>query len=334
MSVKDEVRSAKYEERARAFLRYAWVTLGVTLLVIVWGAVVRATGSGAGCGSHWPLCNGVVVPPDPTTATIIEFVHRITSGGVMILAVGLLLWARRIFPPDHQARRWARISLIFMVVEALIGAGIVLLGLVEDNASVLRALYVGGHLVNTLLLVGAILITIWWASQRNASTVQVRRLFSHPTWEISAALLALLVVASTGAIVALGDTLFPAASLAEGVRADLDPAAHFLIRLRVWHPVVAAVTAGWLLVAVSRGTITGRPARLVVASLVVQTALGVINLLLLAPLALQMAHLFVSNLVWMAVVWAWMQTRAGYEVQSTKYEVRGVLDRAATSLRG
>src|SRR5690606_10550334 len=72
MSVKDEVRSAKYEERARAFLRYAWVTLGVTLLVIVWGAVVRATGSGAGCGSHWPLCNGVVVPPDPTTATIIE----------------------------------------------------------------------------------------------------------------------------------------------------------------------------------------------------------------------------------------------------------------------
>jgi cytochrome c oxidase assembly protein subunit 15 len=304
----------------RWFLRYAWATLGVTLLVIVWGAVVRATGSGAGCGSHWPLCNGVVVPLDPTTATIIEFVHRITSGGVMLLAVGLVLWARRVFPVDHQVRRWARISLVFMIIEALIGAGIVLLGLVEDNASLLRALYVGGHLVNTLLLVGAITITIWWA-QQGAGT-RGGPMFAQPAWGLSVALLALLVVASTGAIVALGDTLFPSASLTEGLRADLDPAAHFLIRLRVWHPVIAAATAGWLLVLASRGTVEGRSAPMVVAAVVAQTVLGVINLLLLAPLSLQMAHLLVSNLVWMAVVWAWMQARgtalSGHEVQSTK----------------
>ena len=91
----------------RAFIRFAWITLAVTIVVIVWGAVVRTTGSGAGCGSHWPLCNGGVVPLAPTTATIIEFTHRLTSGVAMILALVLALWARRLFPVGQRARRWA-----------------------------------------------------------------------------------------------------------------------------------------------------------------------------------------------------------------------------------
>lgn len=294
--------------RAGGFLAYAWTTLGVTLLVIVWGAVVRATGSGAGCGSHWPLCNGDVLPLDPTTATMIEFVHRVTSGGVMLLAFGLLIWARRLQPAGHPVRRWAGISVVFMVVEALIGAGIVLLGLVEDNASLMRAIYVGGHLVNTLLLVGAIMITIWWASQRQ-TVDRLDPMFGPAPRGITIALLALLVVSSTGAVVALGDTLFPDASLAAGLRADLDPSSHVLIRLRIWHPLVAGLTAVWLLVLAARGSLRGPASRWVVAAVVGQTLLGVVNLLLLAPLALQMAHLFVSNLLWMAVVWTWMDTR-------------------------
>src|ERR1043165_6000488 len=71
----------------RTFTRFAWFTLTITVVVIVWGAVVRATGSGAGCGSHWPLCNGVVVPIAPRAATVIEFVHRLTSGLAMILSI-------------------------------------------------------------------------------------------------------------------------------------------------------------------------------------------------------------------------------------------------------
>src|SRR5262245_46466786 len=155
-------------DRLRRFIRFAWLALAMSVLVIVWGAVVRATGSGAGCGSHWPLCNGDVVPLAPTVGTIIEFVHRLTSGLVMILAVGLVLMARRTFPPGHQARKWAVISLVFMLIEAAIGAGIVLLKLVEGNTSALRAGYVGGHLVNTLLLVAAMTTTIWSAQARPA----------------------------------------------------------------------------------------------------------------------------------------------------------------------
>jgi len=296
--------------RTSSFLTYAWITLGVTILVIVWGAVVRATGSGAGCGSHWPLCNGVVVPLDPTVDTVIEFVHRITSGVVMIMALGLMLWARRLYGAGHQVRRWAMITFVFMMVEAAIGAGIVLLELVGDNASAARAAYVGGHLVNTLLLVGAMLTTIWWAQTSGPGTSRLAPMFAGRARDLSLALLALLVVAATGAVVALGDTLFPHASLAEGIAADFDPTSHFLIRLRIWHPVIAALTAIGLLVRASREGAPTLSGRLIVVFVVAQTLLGVVNLLLLAPLPLQMAHLVMSNLLWMAVVWTWLDVRS------------------------
>lgn len=302
------------------FLRFAWATLGVTLLVIVWGGVVRATGSGAGCGSHWPLCNGAVMPLDPTLATTIEFVHRLTSGAVMLMAVWLVVLARRTFPVGSQVRRWAWISLVFMLIEAAIGAGIVLLELVADNASAMRAVYVGGHLVNTLLLVGAMTTTLWWAHQRTSapehkSTSTPERSSTLP---LTACLLGMLLVASTGAVVALGDTLFPHASLAEGIAADFDPTSHFLIRLRVWHPIAAVVLASGLLWLAWVSPIFQAPSqvvtrRLVVWAVLVQSSLGVINLLLLAPLPLQMAHLLVSNLLWMPLVWAWWNARMPHE---------------------
>jgi cytochrome c oxidase assembly protein subunit 15 len=300
-------RAGHSTARLVRFERYAWATLVVTLIVIVWGAVVRATGSGAGCGSHWPLCNGAVMPLDPTSETLIEFVHRLTSGAVMVMALALLLWSRRLFGAGHPVRRWAHIAFTFMLIEAAIGAGIVLLELVGDNASVARALYVGGHLVNTLLLVGAQLATLWWIRVRRPITLAAG--WSSPAKTYGLALVALLLVASTGAVVALGDTLFPHESLADGLAADLDPTAHFLIRLRVLHPVIAAMTAVWLLVAVAREPVAHPVNHLLVAAVIGQTLLGVINLLLLAPLSLQLSHLLLSNLLWMTVVWRWFEAR-------------------------
>ena len=296
-------------DRVRAFVRYAWFALAMSVLVIVWGAVVRATGSGAGCGSHWPLCNGDVVPLAPTVATLIEFVHRVTSGVVMILAVGLVVMARRTFPAGHQARKWAAISLVFMVIEAAIGAGIVLLKLVEGNTSALRAGYVGGHLVNTLFLIAAMTTTIWTA-QLEAGRHDRGQSSTRPSG-FTVAMVLMLLVAATGAIVALGDTLFPSESLAAGLAADLDPTAHFLIRLRVWHPVLAAAVASYLFWIAWRhpafaGEVQAMPRQLVMMLIAFQVGLGLVNLLLLAPLSLQMAHLLVSNLLWIALVWSWL----------------------------
>jgi heme A synthase len=200
-----------------------------------------------------------------------------------------------------------------MLIEAAVGAGIVLLRLVEDNASALRAGYVGGHLVNTLLLVGAMTTTLWAARPPRVDAAAASRPRGSATG-LSLVMLAMFVIAASGAIVALGDTLFPHASLAEGIAADLDPTAHFLIRLRIWHPLLAASVGLYLFWLAWRDPVFGgeaqaTPRQLVMMLVVGQCALGVINLLLLAPLALQMAHLLVSNLLWIPLVWAWRTAR-------------------------
>ncbi|NOT09425.1 MAG: hypothetical protein HOP28_14615 [Gemmatimonadales bacterium] len=142
---------------------FAWGVLGVNLFVILWGALVRATGSGAGCGRHWPLCNGQVLPQSPATNTLIEFTHRATSGVALLLVIALWWWSRRAFPAGHRARRAALWSLGLIVVEALIGAGLVLFELVENDDSLFRVAYLSGHLLNTFVLLGALALTAWWA---------------------------------------------------------------------------------------------------------------------------------------------------------------------------
>jgi heme a synthase len=280
--------------RVQKFVRFASFTLAITVVVIVWGAVVRATGSGAGCGSHWPLCNGDVVPLAPKTSTIIEFTHRLTSGLALVLSVVMFVWARRLFPAGHRARTWAGGALAFMLAEAAIGAGIVLLELVENNASALRAIYQAVHLTNTMFLVGAMTAVIH-AGQRAEGQGQ-REVAGTRSQGQTLALILMILVAALGAIVALGDTLFPHASLAEGIAADFDSTSHFLIRLRIWHPILAAAAS---LLAV----FTFRTA-LITTLVIAQVGLGVLNLMMLAPLPLQMAHLLGSNALWIAMVWA------------------------------
>jgi cytochrome c oxidase assembly protein subunit 15/protoheme IX farnesyltransferase len=306
---------------AGTFRRVAWAALAATVLVIVWGAVVRATGSGAGCGSHWPLCNGVVVPVAPAAKTIIEFVHRLSSGVAMLLSLGLMIAARMVFPRGHRARVWAVAAFVFMLIEAAVGAGLVLLGLVENNASALRAAYISVHLTNTMLLMGAMTGMIWWAGQPPVSVRIVR------SRALTVALIALIAVAATGAIVALGDTLFPAASLSQGLAADLDSTSHFLIRLRAAHPILAVAVA-LVTIGLTRRDPTfagprGASSRALVVSLIcVQASLGAINLLALAPLPLQMAHLLVSNLLWIALVWAWVGGQTGVRRGSDEGQTR------------
>ncbi len=287
------------------FARYAWATLGFNLLVILWGALVRATGSGAGCGRHWPLCNGEVLPRDPATPTLIELTHRLTSGVALLLVFGLFFWSRRAFPEGHRARRAATWSLVFIIVEALVGAGLVLFELVAGNDSLARAGYLAVHLLNTFLLVGALGLTAWWGGSAPATPLDWRG--RSPGWLLTG-LLALLVVGMTGAVAALGDTLFPAGSLREGFRADFSPTAHLLIRLRALHPLFAVLTGLYLSVVVwvvgreRPDALEGRWARLVPGLVMTQLAVGLVNLLLLAPVTLQLLHLLVADLLWLALV--------------------------------
>jgi cytochrome c oxidase assembly protein subunit 15 len=285
--------------------RAAWLVLVYNLGVIAWGAYVRATGSGAGCGAHWPLCDGRIVPRSLGVATLIEYSHRITSGLALVSVVLLLVWVRRVCPPGHPARRGALMSLIFMLTEAAVGAGLVLFELVADNASMARALFMAVHLTNTFILVGWLALTAWWLS--GGEDVDLSRAPAR-TAAVGGLLLALILVGVSGAIAALGDTLFPSRTLAEALAADLSPASHLLIRLRMFHPALAIATAVLLAVAAPLlAARSGAPravqlARGVAGLAVLQLMVGVVNVLLLAPVWMQLLHLLVADALWIALV--------------------------------
>jgi len=312
------------------FAKYAWFALAFNLLVIVWGAYVRASGSGAGCGSHWPLCNGEVIPGSPTIKTIVEFSHRLSSGLALLLVAGALVWAFRAYggsptvrvgvdigstptltvglPPlavKRQLRYLSAAAMFFMLMEAAIGAGLVLFEMVAENKSIARALWVSAHLVNTFLLVGTLAIMAWTATTGGRLNVRgqgsINRVFA-------AAIVATLILGVSGAVSALGATLFPVTSLAEGLKQDLSPTAHVLIRLRFFHPLIAIGVGGLLILtaffARSRrsGNDVKRWSTALIALVLVQLGAGAINLLLHAPIWLQLVHLLLSDLVWIALV--------------------------------
>jgi heme A synthase len=295
----------KIQFKLKRFSKYAWGVLIFNLLVILWGAYVRASGSGAGCGSHWPLCNGEVIPQSQQVATLIEFTHRLSSGTSLLLIIGLFLWAFRAYPKDHVVRLGASLSMVFIITEALIGAGLVLFRWVAKDASIGRVISISLHLVNTFLLLASLSLTAWWST--GGKPIRLKDQGALLVW-LFIGLVGVLLLGVTGAITALGDTLFPSSSLAEGFQQDFSPAAHFLIRLRFWHPLIA-ISAGFYLIFVASllGFLRSdqqlrRFALVFVILFLVQLGIGVTNLALLAPVWMQIIHLLFADLVWISLV--------------------------------
>lgn len=288
------------------FAKYSWGVLAYNLLVILFGAYVRATGSGAGCGSHWPLCNGVVIPREPGIETIIEFTHRLTSGVALLLVLVLFVWAFRKYSKGNHVRLGASLSLLFVITEALVGAGLVLFEWVAEDASTGRAISISVHLVNTFLLLAALSLTAWWGSGGRPVRTSNRGI---ALWGFVIGFIGVILIGSSGAITALGDTLFPIDSLSEGISQDFDPSSHFLIRLRVWHPIIAIVVGFYVIflslvtgMLAEENKINKRIATLLSGLFVIQLIAGLINLILLAPIWMQILHLLLADLVWIALV--------------------------------
>ena len=287
------------------FSIFSWGVLGYNIAVILWGAFVRATGSGAGCGEHWPTCNGEIIPRAPQMETMIEFVHRISSGLTLLLVAALVVWAWRKFKRGSPVRFASGAALFFVLVEAALGAGLVLFGWTADDDSVGRAIMMMVHLVNTFLLLGNLTLTAVWATWGSPERFHLPARWE---WLLPLSLVGILVLGASGAITALGDTLFPAASLAEGMRAEFSGSAHFLLRLRVFHPLIA-VLSGVLVYLAARNALNRvkkpaaqRAAGLVIGLFGLQLLLGGINVVLLAPVWMQLIHLLVSNLIWIVQV--------------------------------
>lgn len=291
--------------------RFAWFYVAYLVAVILFGAWVRISGAGAGCGDHWPMCNGDIIPQAASAKTMIEYTHRLTSGLCGIFGIALLTWV-------WGRYGWGRIlagalaSLFFLLLEGFIGAVLVKKQLVVDDASVSRALVISIHLTNTLLLTATTAATAWWIGRPQAQA-EVRRGYGL----LSFSLLALIVTNVTGAITALGDTLFPVqptlgSGLFARIRDDLTAGQHFLVQLRIVHPIVAVTTALFLLgvfLALKRQT-SELLQRLVVwgaGAVVLQMALGVLNVALAAPGWMQIVHLLVSQGIWILAVIVWLE---------------------------
>jgi heme a synthase len=306
---------------SRALTRFAWAVVGYNVLVILWGALVRATGSGAGCGNHWPLCNGQVIPLSPTLHTIIEFTHRCMTGGSTFVVLALLVWTFRETVRGQAARGLAVLSTLLLVNEAFLGALLVKLGYVTGNQSVGRMVVLSVHLSNTLLLLAALTLTARFlgTGQGWARTLRGGKF----AWAV-AGLAATIVVGVSGSLAALGDTLFPSASLRAAFAQDFDAAAPWLLRLRGLHPASAVVAAGfvvWLVLGARRRGL-GRRAMVVVGLLAAQFVFGIADVLLLAPAWMQILHLLGADMYWIALVVltaevVWPRTKGDVSRQSS-----------------
>jgi len=287
------------------FSRYAWGVLLWNVLVALWGAYVRATGSGAGCGSHWPTCNGEIIPRSPQVETLIEFTHRATSGLAFLSVLLLLFLALRLFPKGHPVRLGAGLSFFFMVTESLVGASLVLFGWVADNVSAERAVVQMVHLANTYFLLAALALTAWWAS--GGAPLRLRGQ-GAVGWALLLGLLALLFLGMSGAVTALGDLLFPVRNTLEALERSLTPGEHFLVRLRVLHPLIAVsvglyvVFAGFLVAHLRPSEATRRLAQGLAYLYGVQLLAGLVNVWLKAPVWMQILHLFLAYAVWLLFV--------------------------------
>lgn len=296
------MQKAKNGQYSR-FVKYAWFVVFYTVLVILWGAVVRATGSGAGCGNHWPICNGQVIPRADSVEVLIEFSHRVTSAFSGLLVLIMLVWAYRLKPVSRFVRIMAVLSFIFILIEGGIGAALVRLELVEDNATVLRAWAIGLHLINTLVLLFWQVLTAWGAMY----TPEQRRYKANSaiTGALAVGLIGFCVLSAAGAVTALGDTLLMSGSLdALGANAN----EHFIVQMRVYHPVIAIIVSIYLVAFGYWMLQRNYPERVqfynqaMIMLIALQTGVGILNIYLKAPVWMQVTHLLIADTLWIVII--------------------------------
>ena len=289
-------RALEFLRSGRWLSAFAAAVLGWMVLVILWGAVVRATGSGAGCGAHWPLCNGDFVPRHPRLATVIEFTHRSMSGICTGLVAALLAWTFLAHPSGSRVRKAAAWSGLLLITEALLGAVLVLGGYVEHNASNARVAMQCIHFTNTMVLLGTLTLAWWWQRPRLTAVTDS----AVPSRLGIAALAFTVLTGATGSVAALADTLFPATDLRSALMADLSASSPLLVRMRWIHPA-ASLGASLLIGALALRV--GRTRKVVLFSLLAaQVVLGVADVFALAPVSLQVLHLLGADLLWISLI--------------------------------
>jgi heme a synthase len=288
-----------------AFAKFAWFALAYNLIVILWGVFLRASYSGDGCGQHWLTCGGEAIPTAPELKTVIEFSHRITTALGGLVVVTLAVWAFLNRKNYKYVNYFAAMSLLFILIEGAIGGGLVLTGNTAANWTPTRPYWTAGHLINTFVLIAFLALTAWAASGTRTFTKAISR---RSLGLAAAGVIAVFVVSVTGSMAALTTMLFPAESLSQGVAMDFAPDSHPLLRLRILHPMAAIVAgvgifsiSGWVRANSNEGAAQwwSRATSVLILS---QIGFGAATLLMLGPIVMQLGHLLLADLLWIAFV--------------------------------
>lgn len=299
------------ETKLDRFAKYAWFVVVWNVVVILWGVFLRASKSGDGCGQHWLTCQGEVVPSAPELKTVIEYSHRITSAIAGVVILILLIWAFSIWRRNRSIittgiLRMATGSFVFVVFEGLIGRGLVLTGNTAENLTPERPFWMAGHLLNTFILLAFLTLTAWYASGGTPLRYKVDKKYLAI---IAIGILAVFVVGISGSIAALSHMIFPSGTLAEGVAKDFSPTSNILLRLRLLHPITAILTSvflifltGWLAKESGKDKGVVRWSNVLSVLVLAQIAFGSLTLFTLAPILMQLGHLFLADSIWISYV--------------------------------
>jgi len=291
--------------------KYAWFVLAYNIVVIIWGVFLRASKSGDGCGQHWLTCHGEIIPSAPEMKTVIEFSHRITSGLDGFIVLALVVWAFLAWRSGKSKKtktvlKTAIVSLVFVITEALVGAGLVLTGNTAETLTAARPFWMAGHLINTFILLAFLSLTAWFASggKRFDFKAQPKILLL-----LGGAVAGILLIGLSGSVAALSSMLFPSETLTEGIAKDFSATSNILLRLRVSHPILSVAVGGYLIFLASwiknkfaAFSSVVRWANALSLLVFIQFASGAVTLLTLAPIVMQIVHLFLADAVWISFV--------------------------------
>ncbi|MFS4460109.1 COX15/CtaA family protein [Bdellovibrio sp. HCB2-146] len=288
--------------RAR-FQKFAGLLLAYTILVILWGAWVRISHSGDGCGDTWPLCHGQLIPEAQRGKTWVEYGHRLMSGIYGFVVIYFWWVARRLYPAKHFARKAALATLIFMITEALLGAKLVLFKLVTTNDTPYRAFVMALHQINSFMLTGAVALAYAGALEKNILTPasKTARRYQLLPWII-------VIIGITGAWASLSNSLFPTENLWQGLMDDFSSESHFLVRLRGLHPALALLGGGslalffWLFAQTSELDVIKKRSVFMSALIICGILFGIATLFLHAPVWMKITHLCLAHVIWVTLL--------------------------------
>ncbi len=297
------------QKKLSKFAKFAWFVLAYNVVVIVWGVFLRASKSGDGCGQHWLTCHGEIIPSAPELKTIIEFSHRLMSGLDFLIVLGLMIWVLRKFAKGEQIRKFAVVSFIFIVTEALIGAGLVLTGNTATADTPYRPFWAIGHLLNTFILIASLSLVAWFASGGREFSLRNK---GKAVWLLVLGIVGFVLIGASGSLAALSSMLFETFSLTEGLQQDFSSTSHILLRLRISHPILSILIgvflvflAGWIKSQAEGNVWAKRFANTLTILVIVQLCFGALTLFMLAPILMQLGHLLLADLMWISFILMW-----------------------------